>query len=164
MIEITLAERQRIADFMEVCNVGYASFASHADYEDTIMCISRYAKTVWGDLPAGTGLVDDGVWLIAKERIRQQAKEGYNSEHDAKHEFGELALAACAYAFPNSTFEPLDDSQSFDTNVFIRIKRRAFWPFHYLEYKPEGDRIKELVKAGALICAEIDRLQKVKPF
>jgi len=35
------------------------------------------------------------------------------------------------------------------------------WPWHPLQWKPTPkDRVRELVKAGALIVAEIERLQR----
>lgn len=36
------------------------------------------------------------------------------------------------------------------------------WPFNRKEWKPSSDPIRNLVKAGALIAAEIDRLHRVK--
>lgn len=86
----------------------------------------------------------EGVGLIASERLRQVMEEGWNWTHDDEHENGELALAAVVYATP-------------------RDERRAvmsLWPWDEEWYKP-GERIRELVKAGALIAAEIDRLQRV---
>lgn len=89
-----------------------------------------------------------GVAMIAAERQRQIDVEGYTPEHDAEHgEFlggpvTEMALAAAAYLFP----------------------RRAefFWPWSFDAWKPTpDDRVRELVKAGALIAAEIDRLAVV---
>lgn len=95
-----------------------------------------------------------GVELIADERIRQVDVERYNAGHDKMHKHGELACAAAAYATPDRLREK-----------FKNGKPRLF-PFAIKDWKPlrtpqfnrEG-RIRELVKAGALIAAEIDRLQ-----
>jgi hypothetical protein len=37
-----------------------------------------------------------------------------------------------------------------------------FWPWKPWWWKPSTNRIDELVKAGALIAAEIDRLQRIR--
>lgn len=93
-----------------------------------------------------------GVELIAEERQRQIEKEGYGKDHDEGHWYYELAFAAVAYAMP---FEEV----SFSDAV---VKRIHFWPWGEQEWKPTPeDRIKELTKAGALITAEIDRLQNL---
>lgn len=90
--------------------------------------------------------------MIAAERRRQVVAEGYNAEHDKRHDGGELAQAAAAYAFPSDTL--LRDGSHF--------RKQLMWPFEPQEFKhTDGsveERIRELVKAGALVAAEIDRL------
>jgi hypothetical protein len=86
-----------------------------------------------------------GAELIAEERGRQP-KRGYNMSHDDQHRNGELARAAACYAM----------KPHWDTHAFLR-----YWPWEPDEWKP-GDRIRELIKAGALIAAEIDRLHRVE--
>lgn len=86
-----------------------------------------------------------GIELITEERQRQVTKEGWTPEHDDKHSNGEMALAAACYAKPESEriYEP--------------------WPWAASWWKPTPDnRIRELQKSGALIAAEIDRLQPAK--
>lgn len=85
-----------------------------------------------------------GIELIKQERERQISKEGWNVQHDDFHTNGELAKAGACYACPREL-----------SNI-----RPALWPFEIENYKPEEDRIRELEKAGALIAAEIDRLQR----
>lgn len=98
-----------------------------------------------------------GIELISEERQRQIEKEGWTLEHDQEHKNGALAMAACCYALP-------DDSYQGHTGTFCRKN----WPFEWSWFKPESTgnfpvgRIKELTKAGALIAAEIDRLQNLK--
>lgn len=98
--------------------------------------------------------METGIELIAKERLRQVDDEGYSFAHDDKHGAGELAMAAMCYAmlplWRPAEMAPLG------------------WPWSSLDpmdgFKPTPeDRIRELVKAGALIAAEIDRLQRVNP-
>ena len=93
-----------------------------------------------------------GIELIAEERQRQIEKEGWTKEHDARHADGDLAVAAASYAMPEGarTFMKTPDGN------YLPI----FWPFGAKCWKPcPQDRVRELVKAGALIAAEIDRIQ-----
>jgi hypothetical protein len=88
-----------------------------------------------------------GIWLIANERERQINQEGWSAEYDRKHVNGELAIAAACYALPQIV--------RMAWGVIQRL-----WPWDIQWFKPDPyNRIRELVKAGALIAAEIDRLQ-----
>jgi hypothetical protein len=95
-----------------------------------------------------------GIELIAQERQRQIEVEGMTPEHDTQHKNGELALVAAYYA--------MDEQQRFDelsTNDDPNEPPTAFpWDKKWWKPSPEN-RIRELQKAGALIAAEIDRLQ-----
>ena len=95
-----------------------------------------------------------GIELIADERTRQVAEEGWTPEHDAGHTDGELADAAACYAM--TEYERAVSELYHDRRYYL-------WPFNEESWKPSpNDRIRELVKAGALIAAEIDRLQTTK--
>ena len=87
--------------------------------------------------------VDD----IVQERDRQIVKEQFNAFHDDHHGNGELAQAAACYA-ENSV-----DVDGPNNPV------PAMWPWHDSWWKP-SDRRRDLVKAGALIVAEIERLDR----
>lgn len=100
----------------------------------------------------------NGVELITAERARQIAHEGYVPEHDDEHVDRELADAARCYMaaatwaqFPNMP-QPMSASAR-DT--------AAPWLWAEADWKPSADPIRNLVKAGALIAAEIDRLQRI---
>ena len=97
-----------------------------------------------------------GVELIAEERKRQVEKEGWTPEHDAEHDEGEMVDAAICYAIGDTQIkhEPLMD---YPNKITVY---QNFWPWHLQYWKPSPkDRVRELTKAGALIAAEIDRLQ-----
>lgn len=97
-----------------------------------------------------------GIELIADERKRQIKVEGWSAEHDSEHKKDELAMAAVSYAMPKDVREAM-------IMVFTSPIADAppTWPWNVEWWKPTPDnRIKELVKAGALIAAEIDRLQR----
>jgi hypothetical protein len=102
-----------------------------------------------------------GVDLIAAERQRQVEDERWTDYHDDGHEDGALALAAAVYALP--TAERDTEIQVLVANTWTPRKIRFhLWPFGWNWFKPTpDDRVRELVKAGALIAAEIDRLQRL---
>ena len=91
-----------------------------------------------------------GIELIAEERQRQIEKEGWTAEHDAKHTKSQLSILAMLYVCPPK-YRPLLSPLS-----WFKI---IWWDFKW--WKPTG-RIKDLQKAGALIAAEIDRLQALE--
>lgn len=101
--------------------------------------------------------MSDGVSLIAAERKRHVEEEGWTAEHDARHVAGEIAIAAAVYALPEVERRELpyyDPQYGGDGSPLL-------WPWPGW-YKPRrDDRVCELVKAGALIAAEIDRLLSV---
>lgn len=95
-------------------------------------------------------VISYGAIYIARERERQIFQEKFTTEHDSNHTRGELALAASAYARPQSE------------RYFI-AGTPVGWPFEDSMWKPTPDnRIRECVKAGALLAAEIDRLIREK--
>jgi hypothetical protein len=95
------------------------------------------------------------------ERERQQRAEGWSAEHDDQHEAGELAAAGAAYAL--AAADVLDPRSQGDGQ--FRSEPPSCWPWDRASWKPEqgvkdADRVRELVKAGALIAAEIDRINR----
>lgn len=91
----------------------------------------------------------NGAELISAERERQILKEGWNATHDDnEHGDGELVYAAICYA---GTHPDGDNIEPED------------WPWHSKWWKPSMDQVRNLVKAGALIAAEIDRLLRANP-
>lgn len=88
-----------------------------------------------------------GIERIAAERKRQIEVEGFTVDDDRLYSAEPLALAAACYAVPE----------------WNRLYRRGIpmdWPWSVRWWKPTPkNRIRELEKAGALIAAEIDRLQ-----
>lgn len=88
--------------------------------------------------------------LITDERKRQIEVKGYTQDLDDRiNSHGSLAGGASVYAMP----------------MVYRGGIIRLWPWSPEVYKPSEDyegrgRIKELVKAGELIVAEIERLQR----
>jgi len=87
----------------------------------------------------------NGIELIKIERERQIKKEGFDADHDSKHDCNELTDAALCYIC-NAP----------------ELYGNETWPWEISWWKPSYDPIRNLVKAGALIAAEIDRIQNKK--
>lgn len=101
-------------------------------------------------------ILKSGIEIIAVERERQKTVEGFDAEHDSANDDGELARAAASFAMP-----PLWRSYTSRIQNYRGIP--LSWPLSWGKkwWKPTPhDRIRELAKAGALIAAEIDRLQR----
>lgn len=88
---------------------------------------------------------------IGKERTRQIAVEGWDASHDdLEHTNGELARAAASYAFHAGA----DDDDRQVNSGFAP----PCWPWSGF-WKPSTRR-RDLIKAAALIVAEIERLDR----
>jgi len=94
-----------------------------------------------------------GIEQIAEERLRQIDKEGWSESHDDAHTAGDMRDAAEAYLRElRYRFDHRDGA--------VGKIPAAPWPWDDESWKPTADPIRQLVKAGALIAAEIDRLQR----
>jgi hypothetical protein len=90
----------------------------------------------------------DGASLIAAERARQMSVEGWTPAHDDGHRHGEMAISAARYA--------LEDVSVDYVTASARGALQSAWRWESCWWKPK-DPIRNLVRAGALIAAEIDR-------
>lgn len=99
-----------------------------------------------------------GIERIADERARQISMEGYTADKDRQQAGGELADAAACYA-------DLAGAQARGASVedlrgsYTEGWGAADWPWDDESFKPSDNPVRNLEKAGALIAAEIDRLQ-----
>lgn len=105
-------------------------------------------------MKASVPVSGSGADLIAAERRRQISAEGWTAEHDSQHTDGELADAAGSYAHWAAL------SIRFGVDA-MRQRPPYSWPWDSSWFKPTTP-IRDLVKAGALIAAEIDRLQSLE--
>jgi hypothetical protein len=88
--------------------------------------------------------VSPGAEMIVAERQRQIDVEGWTAEHDAAHDGNDLACAALCYL----------------VEAYVPVGSGVLpepWPWAATDWKPAEDPVRNLVKAGALISAEIDR-------
>lgn len=94
----------------------------------------------------------NGAQLIAEERNRQINQEGWTPAHDAQWKGQELGFAARCYLDRGVNLIPHLHDPS------------PFWPFDNEWWRPSEDPVRNLIKAGALIAAEIDRLRAGKSY
>lgn len=96
-----------------------------------------------------------GVELITRERNRQIVTERWSTQHDDSHTDQSMAIVAAMYAVHGTDSEVLNragDGEVTDA-----------WPKTWAERfdkRNKHPRIRQLAIAGALIAAEIDRLQR----
>jgi hypothetical protein len=94
-----------------------------------------------------------GVELIRAKRIRQIEKHGWTPAHDREHNKGELVEASAWYLQYVRTGYMIFGKVTVDG---------AEWPWDESIPK-ECDRKEALVNAGALIAAELDRMEDEQP-
>lgn len=95
----------------------------------------------------------NGAELITKERQRQIKEEGFSFIRDDEYVAEELVMAAMVYA-------------ASPTQINLKTFCQSFWPKGWdkslLLKKIKDHRITQLIKAGALLAAEIDRLLRLE--
>ena len=102
-------------------------------------------------IPAAT---DSGGWMsqawsdVVIERNRQMNEEGYNKDRDDCYTCGELAEAAATYALLGTA-----------GNMVSADKAASIFPWDPEHLKPSSAR-KNMVKAAALLLAEIERIDR----
>ncbi|MBK1883679.1 hypothetical protein JIN85_14775 [Luteolibacter pohnpeiensis] len=114
----------------------------------------------WDPAKSGIREIQSGADLIYAERERQISDEGWTPEHDAAHENFELSQAAAAYL--EHMYSRSWVIESFDDNRYQKEPpNKDIWPddWDLRWFKPKSP-MQDLIRAGALIAAEIDRLQR----
>lgn len=137
----TLAASITMPTFEKVARDVSATIAD--DFDGKVR--SALIKLGWTPPEGRSGGLSD----IMFERYRQIAVEGWTTTHDDGHAHGELARAAASYAY-GSTIGKGSRPHWFPADM---------WPWDKKWWKLTTPR-RDLVKAGALIVAEIDRLDR----
>lgn len=88
-----------------------------------------------------------GIELIAAERERQIKVEGYDTKHDFNEPLDSIVSAAVSYALVD-----IDKNQA-----------EKWWKWEWKFWKPK-DRKRNLIRAGALIAAALDKIQAQEDF
>lgn len=115
---------------------------------DTIKALQAQLASVTAEKDAAVArVVTQAERDVLAERQRQISAEGWTPEHDDEHANGEMAGAAACYA--------LAGIQHWAREQAIA----SFWPWEKAWWKPTDPR-RDMVKAGALILAEIERLDR----
>lgn len=102
--------------------------------------ITQNVAGEWIHAQCGPQVKADGAAAIAVERQRQIDEEGYTAQHDARHHVDQFVQAAGAY---------------------LGLSNWSKWEIK----REDGDGFyvrRNLVKAGALIAAAIDRLDRIE--
>ena len=150
--EIGRANREHHRGFMMAC--GHLKEHANAHYADAAeMEIEALRKRI-AELEARA--FNPAILDVIAERQRQQSVEGWTPEHDDLHDSGELAGAAACYAhYTNAR------GWVFPTNPgdYQSADEPDNWPWDRSWWKPTNPR-RDLVKAGALILAEIERIDR----
>lgn len=91
---------------------------------------------------------------VLAERERQVAVYAFTAKHDDEtYATNELARAAACYALGTDALATMEATD------WHRTTRTEVWPWDNEWWKPKGTR-RNLVKAAALIIAEIERLDR----
>lgn len=106
------------------------------------------AVAAWNQRGTGSEALED----IALERHRQIIAEGFSRAADDNYQDGELAMAAACYAYRAT--------HVYFANPEPPAGGQVRWPWARDWWKPK-DRRADLVRAGALILAEIERLDRM---
>ena len=85
-----------------------------------------------------------------KAERQKQIDKGYNVEHDSKYQNGELSLAALVLA-------GYANGQNTKKEETLKVAKEM-WPFG--DFVPDDSDINNIVKACALMIAEIQRISK----
>ena len=114
-------------------------------------------------LPAPSPAPSEGDGLrawrdVLAERKRQVESEGWTPEHDDAHAKGEMASAAGVYALAAGSYDYRWVLIGRTPNDYLAAALKL-WPWEPNWFKPK-DRRRDLVKAGALILAELERLDR----
>ena len=93
---------------------------------------------------------------VLAERQRQVTAEGWSHKHDDQYKNTELAFAASCYAFhaAAASWDLEDNGIPYDSHPVPKK-----WPWEPSWWRPTDAR-RDLVKAGALILAEIERIDR----
>lgn len=157
--------RERIARIVDPRLANDEWRANYPEYADEVYGIARpKADAILAILFPGGALKD-----VAAERRRQVEAEGWSTDHDDKHDDCSLVEAAVCYAAPlmqptkivpdhifhNGRAQAGD--QEWTPVGAVTVPER--WPWDGKWWKPRGRR-NNLVRAAALIIAEIERLDR----
>lgn len=116
---------------------------------------ARIGELAGLELLLTTGGAGRGVTAIAQERRRQIEGERFDPTADQQYHQGELAQAAACYV----RLEAMRSVAATVPGTAVDDRVPPEWPWARCWWKPK-DRRSNLVRAGALIAAELDRMDR----
>lgn len=105
-------------------------------------------------VPDGFAVID-----VLAERKRQIEQEHYSHEHDDEYDQNELLRAASSYLNHVVGRRWVCKSESFGVDVYQSEGAPDLWPWGPDFWKPKDPR-RDLVRAAALIIAEIEKINR----
>ncbi|MCO7217087.1 hypothetical protein NH448_17860 [Halomonas sp. OfavH-34-E] len=107
----------------------------------------------WPAHPDRYDNIDDALKLIRGERVRQVSKEGFTPDHDDQYADGELMAASICYLLAAVL-----------QNAGLQAHRQppTGWPWASEWWRPAGGARRNLVKAGALLLSELERMDRTE--
>jgi len=167
MKEPALAEmlRQLQEHLTELGQRWYAGDAAAVDEILQLYCIEKDARAAIKSnasqqAPSTAAQERDAIADITAERERQKSAEGWTPEHDDEHEDRSIALAASCYLSHYISRQWLTEEPD-GLRQYQSEELPDDWPMNWHEdwWKPKNPR-RDLVRAAALIAAEIDRMDR----
>ncbi|CAO1663439.1 hypothetical protein NYA30BAC_01957 [Halomonas sp. NYA30] len=145
---------------------GFTEIGRFVNEDSDITIVSVRAKSdfacslLWSDprfdeadeAPVPNPIV--ALFELNEERSRQVNAEGFSREQDDQWSKGELASLACCYADHAAFIAQAHFGYEASEPVWLPGNMDSQW------WKPSLDPRRDLVKAGALILAEIERLDR----
>lgn len=139
----------------------------HPDFEDDATEIYHRVNTGWAmwkkaitfsqkqaqAVPEGFAIKD-----VIHERQRQISQEFYSTENDDEYKQNELLRAAVCYA-ENVVRRGWVFDSNFGPDIYQEEEAPDLWPWDLDFWKPKSPR-RDLVRAAALIIAEIERIDR----
>lgn len=116
---------------------------------DIWLAAKREAQAV----PEGFAIKD-----VIHERQRQISQEFYSTENDDEYKQNELLRAAVCYA-ENVVRRGWVFDSNFGPDIYQEEEAPDLWPWDLDFWKPKSPR-RDLVRAAALIIAEIERIDR----
>lgn len=146
--KIASAETARLDLLRLAKHYGEGIICENEDGKEKTMTENNPGKVREFKIKAG-GDMAQAIYDVLAERLRQVDDEGWTADHDDAHSHGQMAGAALCYLAEDIPHWAREQAHG------------CYWPWDADWWKP-GDHRRNLVKAGALILAEIERLDRAE--
>lgn len=132
--------------------------------EDHIVGWINFSWKIWQEKAVPDGFISIpeenlAIFDVFAERKRQIEQEQYSPEHDDEYDQNELIRAASSYLNHVVGRRWVCESKSFGVDVYQSEEAPDLWPWEPDFWKPKDPR-RDLVRAAALIIAEIEKIDR----